>query len=293
VKTLRGIPTSRAYWELRAEQMMNRIFAPEPAIDLDPGSAPESAASPGGRGDRPEAPALPPSPEESAAATAPPSAPAASAAPPRRREQPILLLTLLGGVCMVSAASSVLYLGHWNGMQQTLRQERNLLLMERLRSLGPATPASLAGRSPADPPPTPLPAAPAATNPGLPAPVPGSDLPPPPPEEPWMDQLGELPPSPQAQAPVLRVPVSPQLPAPAPPAQTEIAAAGPLPELLGVVAAPGKAGSAIFQVGGTSSNVGVGQAIGSSGWRLRSAEGDTVLIERGGQVRRLSIGNGG
>ncbi|MEB3322435.1 MAG: hypothetical protein VKI81_06395, partial [Synechococcaceae cyanobacterium] len=200
-------------------------------------------------------------------------------------------------VCMVSAASSVLYLGHWNGMQQTLRQERNLLLMERLRALGPASPASVVS-TPEPPAPTPLPAVGAGGQAGLAAapPAPGEDLPPPPPEEPWMEQLGELPPSPPAPAPLLRVPVSPRLPAPAPPAAPSpaprIAAAGPLPELLGVVAAPGKAGSAMFQVGGTSTNVGVGEAIGGSGWRLRSAQGDTVLIERGGEVRRISIGSG-
>jgi type II secretory pathway component PulC len=71
-----------------------------------------------------------------------------------------------------------------------------------------------------------------------------------------------------------------------------VASAGPVPELLGVVGAPGKAGSAIFQMGGSSSNVGVGESIGSSGWRLRSAEGDSVLIERSGVVRRISIGSG-
>ncbi|MFN5221828.1 MAG: hypothetical protein ACK5FE_13125, partial [Cyanobacteriota bacterium] len=32
---LRGVPTSRAYWELKAEQMMNRLFDPAPAIDLE------------------------------------------------------------------------------------------------------------------------------------------------------------------------------------------------------------------------------------------------------------------
>jgi len=32
----------------------------------------------------------------------------------------------------------VLYLTSWNQAQQSLRQERNLLLVERLRSLGPA-----------------------------------------------------------------------------------------------------------------------------------------------------------
>jgi hypothetical protein len=190
---------------------------------------------------------------------------------------------------MVSAASSALYLGHWNRMQQSLREERNLLLMERLRELGPAQSAAGdvddAATVATLPPPTPLAGAPTQQV------SPGEDLPPPPPEEPWMAQLDQLPPS--APMPVLQVPVSPKLAQPAPAAgPPQVAAAGPAPQLLGVVAAPGKAGSAIFQVGGSTSNVGVGESIGASGWRLRSAEGDGVLIERAGQVRRLSIGSG-
>jgi hypothetical protein len=34
-RPLRGIPRSRAFWELKAEQMMNRVFDPEATIDLD------------------------------------------------------------------------------------------------------------------------------------------------------------------------------------------------------------------------------------------------------------------
>jgi hypothetical protein len=30
----RGIPTSRAYWDLQAEKLMNRIFDPVDTIDL-------------------------------------------------------------------------------------------------------------------------------------------------------------------------------------------------------------------------------------------------------------------
>ncbi len=280
MKSLRGLPTSRAYWDLRAEQMMNRIFEPEPTIDVD---APPGGESPG---------------TEAAGASTPPAGPdvaaagsgiaRATTAPERpRRDQQLLLFSVLGGVCMVSAASSALYLGHWNRMQQTLRQERNLLMMERLRELGPdrAGPADDGAPSVATlPPPAPMAGGNAQ---GI---RPGDDLPPPPPEEPWMAQLDQLPAS--EPMPVLQVPVSPQLAQPAPAAAPQIAAAGPAPQLLGVVAAPGKAGSAIFQVGGSTSNVGVGESIGASGWRLRSAEGDGVLIERAGQVRRLSIGSG-
>ena len=66
----------------------------------------------------------------------------------------------------------------------------------------------------------------------------------------------------------------------------------PAPELVGVVSSVGRPASAIFQMGGSSSSVSVGETIGGSGWRLRSADGDTAQIERGGEVRRISISNG-
>ena len=35
-----------------------------------------------------------------------------------------------------------------------------------------------------------------------------------------------------------------------------------------------------------------GEQIGSTGWRLRSADGETAVIERGGEQRRVSIAGG-
>jgi hypothetical protein len=66
-----------------------------------------------------------------------------------------------------------------------------------------------------------------------------------------------------------------------------------LPQLVGLVGAPGGAGSAIFQMGDASVNVGVGESIGGSGWRLRSADGESAVIERGAERRRISIMAGG
>jgi hypothetical protein len=98
--------------------------------------------------------------------------------------------------------------------------------------------------------------------------------------------------------------VSGTLNAPPPPATASAAASssngnssgatagGSLPELLGVVQIPGKPGSAIFQVGGSSTNALVGEGIGSSGWRLQSASGDSAVIERAGVSRRISISSG-
>ncbi|MFO0039719.1 MAG: hypothetical protein ACK522_12365, partial [Synechococcaceae cyanobacterium] len=188
-RPLRGIPTSRAYWELKAEQMMNRIFDPEAVVDLPVEDAPP-----------------PPRrrlPEGGASSAAPrPATPGPAAAPTAlRREIPVLLLATLGGVCLVSAVGTAFSLASWNQAQQNLRQERNLLLVERLRSLGPATAAQPVLAQP-------LPA-PQATA--------GVDLPPPPPaDDTWMQELGNLPRSSSDQAPVLRVPLSPRLAATAP-----------------------------------------------------------------------------
>ena len=275
-RPLRGIPTSRAYWELKAEQMMNRVFDPEATIDLDVAAQAE-----------PPAPLPVATPIHRLRGR--PATPTPSAAP-ARPDRHTLLLTAMGGVCMISVASSVLYLTHSSRMQQALTQERSLLLVERLRSLGPANPAPLGAVGGTN-----------LTSGGQPLLPLSGDQVPPPPDEPWIEQLSQLPQQEGARAPVLRVPVSPKLAAAAPPASggggdAERANAptsgGAVPELVGVVGSAGRPASAIFQMGGSSTSVNAGEAIGGSGWRLRSADGDAALIERGGEVRRLSISNG-
>jgi hypothetical protein len=37
--------------------------------------------------------------------------------------------------------------------------------------------------------------------------------------------------------------------------------------------------------------VGLGEGIGSSGWTLRAADSDSAVIERNGEVRRISLTN--
>ena len=278
IRSLRGIPSSLAYWELRADQMMNRIFDPDPIIDVDEDE---------GHGDGTSSQAASMSIKQSAK-------PNSEARPQDRfqsNRQTLVLFTALGGVCVVSVASTIFYLNHWNKVQETLRQERNLLLVERLRQLGPAnsipTPAPHAyqlqqGRG------------------SQIATLPDPPLPPPPRGEAWIQELDRLPPTPATQAPSLPLPVSPLLasdtpapsfPPPASPTQPEVSM-GPTPLLVGVVAVPGQAGAAIFQVGSSSSSVSVGEVIGSSGWRLRATNGDSAVIERNGVSRVLSIGNG-
>ena len=54
----------------------------------------------------------------------------------------------------------------------------------------------------------------------------------------------------------------------------------------------GRPGSAIFQLGSSSTNALVGELIGSSGWRLVATATDSAVIERGGVQRRIAISNG-
>ena len=327
----RGIPTSRAYWDLQAEKLMNRIFDPVDTIDLPTDAdrsdlnalalpASEEVANPGAaaapaakaprwqRARRPQAsPQI--DPFRSAAVSPAPLEPAVSAPAPQRglqatlatltaHQQPLILIGAFAAAGLVSASSGVLALSQWNRFQDSLRQERSLLLVERLRNFGPAAQAPATPPAPALAPPTGLTAQAGAPQTAMQAqsnsqgarPA-DNDLPPPPPQEAWIEQLGELP-QPQRSAPILRVPVSPKLAAAAAPVRRS-PPPGPLPLLVGVVGAPGKVGSAIFQMGGSTSTVSVGETIGNSGWRLRSTDGDSVLIEHDGDLRRIAIGSGG
>jgi len=239
--------TSRAYWELKAEQVMDRVFL--------------NAADP-----RPEA----------SAAAPPPSAPIEVAV----REASTLARPSIAVTCGLAALSLVTCLGLWRGWSEAhndLRQERNLRLLEGIRGL----------------------AVPAGDGAPVPALARGDGLPPPPPTEPWIEELQQLEARPGVLAP-LQVPLSGTLRAPAPPLSSGpinpsaalAGGSGGMPELLGVVQIPGRSGSAIFQVGGSSSNALVGDSIGNSGWRLVATSGDGAVIERGGITRRVSISAG-
>ncbi|QEY32735.1 hypothetical protein EVJ50_11370 [Synechococcus sp. RSCCF101] len=270
-------PTSRAYWELKAEQVLDRVFEEqEEAIDVPLHPAPEPVLQ------RPA-----PAPE--------------SAAPPHRSSRVTRLETrraagqrdqtrrqlLVGGLALVTGAAGIAALMGWSGWraaQADLRQQRTMLVLERMRQLRPAEPA--AAGTPAAPATQPT-AAVAAANPAVAAApaVAGVNaaaaLPPPPPEEAWMQEIAPLP-----------VPLQGTLPAPAPQQAVAVAAPAaalpPLPELVGLVESPNGA-SAIFQVGGTSTSAGVGEVIGASGWRLVAAGNDEAVLEQGGVQQRVSI----
>jgi hypothetical protein len=286
---LRAIPTSRAYWELRAEQVLNRVFAPEAPIDIEPTAAAEPAAT--------TSPTAGNATSNTARVAPLPRRTASETTSMRRRwwsglqQQPTLLMAGLGLAMTLMTGTTLVGLALWQQGQQAIRQERNLLLVERLRSLGPAQAANDGGAATVAP----------DTN-NAAANASGSNgEPPPPPSEPWMEELATLPASSAPPANVLRVPMNGQVASPAPAASggstSAATGAGPtssgdMPQLVGVVQVPGRPGSAIFQVGGSSTSAATGETIGSSGWRLRSASGDSAVIESNGVQRRLSISSG-
>ena len=291
---VRAIPTSRAYWELRAEQVLNRVFAPEAPIDVeicesaDPPAAAAPAPPAGTRSSRPKPAATP---RRKPTATAPRSPGWWT----QLQGQPSLVLAAASVLVTVTAGTTLLGLSLWQQSQQAIRQERNMLLVERLRAMGPAaagaqTPATTATTS----------------SDGSTATLPAADPNqlPPPPTEPWMEELASLPASSAPPANVLRVPMIGRVGSPAPPASGRVASpaparpearqapAGDLPQLVGVVQVPGRPGSAIFQVEGSSTSAAAGESIGSSGWRLQPASGDSAVIERNGVQQRISISSG-
>ena len=293
--TVRAIPTSRAYWELRAEQVLNRVFSPEAPIEVEVCDTPASV----------ESTPFPPRPESAGASRPAPSRSASRRTPPARarsrvaaawngglQHQPALVMAGVGLAVTTLAGSMLVGLSLWGQSQQALRQERNMLLVERLRAMGPAT----------------MPATAQSGEVAL-APVGGSTLAsaenelPPPPLEPWMEELATLPASSAPAANVLKVPMSAKVSRPAPAAATGTGPSQPstpppatndpsLPQLVGVVQVPGQSGSAIFQVGGSSTSAAIGESIGNSGWRLAGTSGDSAVIERNGQQRHISISSG-
>ena len=299
VSPVRGIPTSRAYWELKAEQVLNRVFEPEKPIEVEVCDTPAAFSNAGSipveLHDLPPAPAKQPTskPKQASAKQHPPRAGSAlQRLADQVGRQPSLLLAGASVTVMVVAGMALAVLGLWNQSQQAIRQERIMLLIERLRTMGPDTTPAQANE--------PAQAASAVGAGG------DGELPPPPPGEPWMEELATLPASSAPAADVLKVPINSRLTSPAPAATGSASTpggsassgggnnggGGNAPQLVGVVQVPGQSGSAIFQLGGSSTSAAVGENIGSSGWRLRSASGDTAVIEKGGEQRRISISSG-
>ena len=324
--TRRAINHSRAFWELKAEQVMDRVFsnaaqayphpperptaseaaASEPMIEVEVREEPSPAAESSRRG----GPWRPASfwtagPARSAGSPRPGPWPGSRRlAAWNQATHPQHKLLALGSLAVLTGTASVVCWHGWNQASLDLRQERTLWLLERLKGLDAADPSGAQASSAS------APGSPDAKASGDPAALKDnaagsapSSVPPPPPDEPWIQQLAQLPGAllPGTRQPeVLRVPVSGPLNRPAPPASGSAspvgrqspAAQGSSPELVGVVQVAGRPGSAIFQLGSSSTNALVGELIGSSGWRLVATATDSAVIERGGVQRRIAISNG-
>lgn len=225
---------NRSYWELRAEQIMDRVFEP-----------------------------LEGSPAHQKTIVTPTLTPK----PAAKRWQLTTPTALLIGLTLASAVAgmfSMLLWRSWMQARQDLHQERQLLVLERLRQLGPISP-------------------PNPTLIQLPPPLPPQLLPPSEANLPELDagsfETAERTPKP------IRVPI-PTKPAAASPSNT---ATPPLPELLGVVQVPGRGSTAIFNTTNGSVTAAIGDAIGNSGWRLQSASNDQAQISRQGVIHQLSL----
>ncbi|WP_286187836.1 pilus assembly protein PilZ [Synechococcus sp. A15-28] len=210
------LPTSRAYWNLRAEQVMDKVFDQDALnssrpnhlipVDVDVHEPP------------------PPTPPAPAATTTTP-----------------WLLLIVSGIAVAGAVNIGWLISSLLQSRSQLDQERNLLMLERLQAEA-STPAE--------------------------------------PEPEWMASLE--PPAPPSSLGLALSPAAPEL--------LPIPTLTPMPQLTGVVQGPGGNSSAIFQLGTTSLSAGIGESIGSSGWRLDSISSGGAVISQHGQQRTLSVG---
>jgi hypothetical protein len=271
VSPSQATPRSRIYWELKADQVLNDVFNQAAANQAAQASAHQDSIER----------AIEVEVLEPAALNA--------ARPPAHWQASPGQLLVFSSIGLAGLLVAGIGLGLWSQSLQTLRQEQNLLLLERLRNFGPAGSAQISDAE-AVPKAEPGPVAGQASSAELP----------PPPNEPWMQQLASLPGGQAAAVQPLPATVraNDQIsrPAPAvkllPPAAAIKAAGGSIsttPLLMGVVQAAGHGATAIFQIGSSSSTAAVGELIVDTNWRLRSASSDSVLIERGGEQRRLSL----
>ena len=236
------LSTSRAYWNLRAEQVMDRVFK-DGEQTLETVQVRVDTPAPEMR--TPEMPAN----------------------QPTGLSWPQVCLVALGVIGVLGSGALAL---HWNLTQQTLERERNLALIERLRSNRPGGTATDAGNQP----PVTTPAA------GASGTIPPDDPP----------EIAMAPITTTTELDPITVPL-PTTPVQILPADSPISAApAPQPMLVGVVHSDNGGGSAIFQLGDLSLSAFPGDLIGNSGWTLRSVGDQGAVIERDGASQTLSVG---
>ena len=235
------ITRSRAFWNLRAEQVMDQVFMKSDStlhavrVAVDPDQPPRRNES-------------------------------GTTRQQQKRNGLLISATVMAGVGLISS----LWLAHnWQRSLQALNRERDLQMIERLRHL----PVNTQANQPLKADPAPAPANAAIAN---------------------AANADAVPTIASAELQPLTIPLAGTLPIPnAIPSPEEDAAllmAPAEPLLVGVVHAGGGQGSAIFQLDQLSLSASPGEAIGNSGWQLRSVQTNGAVIERDGDVRNLSVG---
>ena len=237
---------SRAFWNLRAEQVMDRVFDPsDQALQ-----AVKVAVLPQELG---------------------PQADADSIKASTTRRQGLLISTAV--VAVLGVGSSLWLAQNWQRTLQSLNRERDLQMIERLRNMpvagGDATTTAASATR----------AASGATRP----------------EEAAADDDNPAEESsPTASLEPLTIPLAGTIPAPTESDLSDDAIAAAMapaePLLVGVVHAGGGQGSAIFQLDQLSLSATPGEAIGNSGWRLKSVQTNGAVIEHNGEERSVSVG---
>ena len=128
------VPTSRAYWNLRAEQVMDKVFE-------------QSASDPGDCQLVPVHVAVH-EPEQPSAVNAPAALPTNNSTGEPSNSW---LIPLLAGVAAAAVVSCGWLIGHWQHSRAQLEQERITLLMERLRERPMAPQTSIQPTTPVTP----------------------------------------------------------------------------------------------------------------------------------------------
>ena len=245
------LPTSRDYWNLRAEQVMDRVFNDGDNIleTVQVQVYPQTAQSTqGAQAAQTEASTL--------------NLPALT--------WPQVSLAALGLIAVLGSSGLAL---HWRLSQQALEREGNLALIERLRN------NQLVQRTNNQNKPAPTTTSQTATEPSSQATSTANEL-----------EISALPNASATQLDPITVPLPTAEVTSTTSIAGQAPAVAPQPLLVGVVHAGNGDGSAIFQLGDLSLSTVPGEAIGNSGWTLQSVSANGAVIERSGATQSLSVG---
>ena len=245
------LPTSRDYWNLRAERVMDRVFNDGDNIleTVQVQVYPQTAQSAqGAQGAQTEANTL--------------NLPALT--------WPQVSLAALGLIAVLGSSGLAL---HWRLSQQALEREGNLALIERLRNNQPVQSRNNQSKS------APTTTTQTVTEPLTEATSAADEL-----------EITALPNAAATKLDPITVPLPTAEFSSTASIADQAPSIAPQPLLVGVVHAGNGDGSAIFQLGGLSLSTVPGESIGNSGWTLQSVSANGAVIERSGATQSLSVG---